>query len=261
MLKRELAGEPYTKTAENERLRSLLNNRTKGAVELKYQNVSAVMIENGWRPINGYKPMRNVQARLREEVERQLLADRELDGLMEKAVEIERNRDFVKPEELRLTVPPTKIAGVAEWQPKKAGIKRDYAYRDEINRKLGLAGELAVVDYEQRKLRTGGLAALADQVEHSSVIRGDGLGYDIRSFHEDGSEMFIEVKTTRLHSDTPFFVSSGEVSASEEWGECFYLYRLYQFESKSAGFYQLRGPLSKSCDLTPVAFSGAPRVE
>ena len=97
-------------------------------------------------------------------------------------------------------------------------------------------------------------------MEHSSVIRGDGLGYDIRSFDADGAEMFIEVKTTRLHNDTPFFVSSGEVAASKTWGEAFYLYRLYQFESKSAGFYQLRGPLSQSCNLTPVTFSAAPRA-
>ena len=108
------------------------------------------MVENGWRPINGYKPMRNVQARLRDEVEHQLLADGELDRLMEKAVENERHRDFAQPEELRLTAPPTKITGAAEWQPRRAGIKRDYAYRDEMNRKLGLAGEPAVVEYEQK---------------------------------------------------------------------------------------------------------------
>lgn len=259
MLKRELSGIPYTKTAENERLRSSLNSRTKGAVEFKYQNISAVLLENGWRPIKGYKPMRNVQANLRDEVERQVSADTELDVLMERAVETERNLAFSKPKKLLLTEPPTEVTGVAEWQPRRFGIKRDYAYRDEMNRKLGLMGELAVIEYERDKLRAAGLAALADRVEHSSVTRGDGLGYDIRSFGEDGSELFIEVKTTRLHSETPFFVSSGEVSASEGLGEQFYLYRLYQFESNDAGLYQLRGPLSKSCHLTPVTFSGAPR--
>ncbi|WP_197373241.1 DUF3883 domain-containing protein [Mycolicibacterium baixiangningiae] len=261
MLKLELAGKPYTKTAENERLRMHLHNRTKGAVELKYQNVSAVLLEHGWRPINGYKPMRNVQASLRTEVERQLRADRELDDLMERVADTRPSLVSATVGVLQLTPPPSKVAGIAEWHPSKTGIKRDYAYRDEMNRKLGLAGELAVVAYEQARLRAVGLVTLADQIEHSAVSRGDGLGYDVKSFEEDGSDRFIEVKTTRLYVETPFFLSSNEVSASEGIGDQFYLYRIYQFGSKSAGLYELRGSLSKSCHLTPVTYSGGPRTE
>ena len=58
MLKLELAGEPYNKSDENARLRGRLNGRSKAAVEFKHQNISAVLLENGWIYIDGYKPMK-----------------------------------------------------------------------------------------------------------------------------------------------------------------------------------------------------------
>src|SRR5689334_9305230 len=75
MLKLELAGKPFTKTVENARLRERLDGRSKGAVEFKYQNISAVLVENDWVYIDGYKPLGNVQQPLRDEVERQLRLD------------------------------------------------------------------------------------------------------------------------------------------------------------------------------------------
>jgi hypothetical protein len=48
MLAMELRGEPYNKAEHNRHLQKLLNNRTKAAVELKHQNISAVLIELGY---------------------------------------------------------------------------------------------------------------------------------------------------------------------------------------------------------------------
>ncbi|MCO4275124.1 hypothetical protein NG701_11910 [Pseudarthrobacter sp. HLT3-5] len=39
-----------------DRLLALLNNRTSTAVEYKHQNISAVMMRLGLRPIKGYQP-------------------------------------------------------------------------------------------------------------------------------------------------------------------------------------------------------------
>jgi hypothetical protein len=42
------------------RLRALLqklSNRTEAAVELKHQNISAILMEHGWQNIPGYKPL------------------------------------------------------------------------------------------------------------------------------------------------------------------------------------------------------------
>ena len=56
---------------------------------------------------------------------------------------------------------------------------------DIQNRKLGLAGELLVLEYERKNLIDAGRKDLAENVQHVSVEQGDGAGYDIRSFSID----------------------------------------------------------------------------
>ena len=261
MLKLELAGKPYNKKFENAQLREYLHGRAAGAVERKHQNISFVLLENGLVYIEGYKPLRNVQQSLRVEVERQLhLASFELENLIENLVEATTDPATSGVGRLKEVDAPAEGLGTfSEWIPRKAGIKRDYAERDAKNRELGLAGELAVVAYERYRLVSLGLERLAERVKHVSVSDGDGLGYDVQSFDDDGAERLIEVKTTRLVRETPFLVSRNEVDASEYYGEQFQVYRLFRFGSKSQGMYRLRGSLSESCELEPQTFAGAPR--
>jgi hypothetical protein len=61
MLRAELAGEPCSEADHNNELRPLLDNRSKQAVELQHQNISAVLVEMGLPYIDGYKPARNDQ--------------------------------------------------------------------------------------------------------------------------------------------------------------------------------------------------------
>jgi len=56
MLRSELTGQKYNKTAHRRALMEQLNNRSDGSVELKHQNISAVLIEMGIPYIDGYKP-------------------------------------------------------------------------------------------------------------------------------------------------------------------------------------------------------------
>jgi len=67
MLEHELPGEPYNKRDHNRRLQLLLNGRSHGAIEVKHQNISAVMIELGLPYVDGYKPRVNYQELLRTE--------------------------------------------------------------------------------------------------------------------------------------------------------------------------------------------------
>ena len=46
MLRMQEAGLPYVKTDYNARLRQLLDRRSKAAVEYKFQNISAVLINH-----------------------------------------------------------------------------------------------------------------------------------------------------------------------------------------------------------------------
>lgn len=257
MLKRELAGVPFNKSRENAELRNRLVGRSRGSVEFKHQNISAVLLENGWVYIDGYKPAKNVQNNLRNEVERQLGLDRELDIAMAKSLEMSVARSRPR-EELEVVAPPEGVLGAAEWTPRASGIKRDYVYRDSRNRQLGLDGELTVVEFERQRLRESGRPDLSERVEHVSFTVGDGLGYDVRSYEINGAERFIEVKTTLYARETPFFVSRNEVRASEYYDTQFQLYRLFQFTSE-VGMYQLEGSIHNSCDLRPENYVALPR--
>ncbi|OSZ65923.1 DUF3427 domain-containing protein [Hydrogenophaga sp. IBVHS2] len=132
----------------------------------------------------------------------------------------------------------------------------DYAAQDSKNRKLGLKGELLVLKYEQDRLRVGGRPDLADKVTHTSVVEGDGAGYDITSYDLDGQPRLIEVKTTRGGSRTSFFISPNELSCSARNPQHYYLYRLYSFneDSDSACSYVLTGDLSMQLRLLPTAY-------
>jgi hypothetical protein len=70
MLSAELRGEAYVKAEHRRRLEAMLNHRTKAAIERKHQNISAVLREMGSPFIQGYKPLRNYQALLKEVVHR-----------------------------------------------------------------------------------------------------------------------------------------------------------------------------------------------
>ena len=73
MLNCELHGEKYSKTEHRQKLAMHLNDRSEGAIEMKHQNISAVLDELDMPFISGYKPFRNYQ--------RSLLPDAVLDYL------------------------------------------------------------------------------------------------------------------------------------------------------------------------------------
>lgn len=114
--------------------------------------------------------------------------------------------------------------------------KINYAKRDSENRALGLAGEMAIMKYEVEKLESIGRKDLAAKVVHTSVVQGDGAGYDIQSFNEVGDTIYIEVKTTKGDIDTEFFISPNEVAFNMSNNNA-YIYRVYNFDSESESFY------------------------
>jgi hypothetical protein len=60
MLALEIAGQPYSKAEFNRRVQQE-TQRSKGSVEFKFQNVSAVLDQVGRRWITGYKPAKHAQ--------------------------------------------------------------------------------------------------------------------------------------------------------------------------------------------------------
>lgn len=261
MLKFELAGQTYNKTFHRNALLKQLEGRSDSAVELKHQNISAVLRDLGYFWISGYKPRSNYQAILAKEVEWWVRMNPELDRHAAAAAEAPAATpelfDFDSFEVPRPNMRNGRAPGVRENRGTYSGPAvpriRDYAAREAHNSSLGRAGEELVVRYEQHRLSTAGLDRLAARVEHVSKTQGDGLGFDVLSFDRKGGERFIEVKTTTFAKETPFFASSSEVGFARKNAERYSVYRLFDFR-REPKCYSLPGLIEDHCALDPVSF-------
>ena len=158
--------------------------------------------------------------------------------------------------------PKPKNAGVktSEFRARKAP---DYGLQDSKNKKLGLEGELLVLEREIYALRAIGRHDLADKVVHVSEVEGDGAGHDVRSFDDGGNPKFIEVKTTKGPALTPFFISPNELAFSNQHPDNYFLYRVYEFdaETRCGKVFVLNGNLSKKISLVPTQYKAVIAME
>ncbi|WP_336333203.1 DUF3883 domain-containing protein [Pseudomonas putida] len=256
MLRLEADGVAFNKSGHNDLLRKQLRGRSKASVELKHQNISAVLAGMGLPFIQGYKPRGNSQLLLRKSVQDYVLqhsADvgKIVDGLEEVKTPAQKSyaaalvQSPVMEERQRLvTTAPFR---------KRLPRKLDYAARDEANRKLGRLGEDWVIGYEQHRLSEMGSPELFQKLEWISDTQGDGAGYDILSFENDVVHRYIEVKATNGGIASSFVVSHNELEFSAEAGGQFYLYRVFQL-SCDPKLFILRGDLSSQLYLKPLDF-------
>lgn len=253
MLRHEAEGTPYVKTAFNHALRRKLSGRSKASVELKHQNISAVLHHLNLPFIQGYKPRGNSQLLLRQVVQQHVLdhtqdLERVVDALEEARPAGEAS--FVA----RLVDPPTpQIIDASPLVRKRLPRKIDHAARDEANRKLGRAGEQWAIDFEQHRLNHAGLGDLFSKLDWVSDRLGDGTGYDIHSWDAAEQPRYIEVKTTNGGHSSSFIVSRNEVDFSKEADDAFYLYRVFSFRSQPA-LYMLRGAVDRHVNLEPLDY-------
>lgn len=135
---------------------------------------------------------------------------------------------------------PTGRSGGVSKEQFRGRKETNFALRDERNKKLGLRGELLVLNYEADRLVAEGRPDLAEKIEHTSVVIGDGTGFDIKSYDSDGSPRFIEVKTTKGGINTDFFLSSNELHFANNNPKQYVLYRIFNFDGdQQPEFYTL----------------------
>ncbi|MNX58118.1 hypothetical protein D3C86_889480 [compost metagenome] len=282
MLAAELTGRPYVK-AHHARDLMARTGRSHRSVEFKHMNLSSVLADLGLPTIRGYKRKDNIQGAIFPAVERYLDAHpdawtlglplaRELrPGMSDQAAapfsspfhgEGDREavegatphlpfRPLVSEGILPITAPPP--LGPAR-KPRPQGLARivrkyDPAARDHRNRALGQWGEEHVLHHERAFLIAHDRPDLARKIEWTSQERGDGAGYDIRSFDPAGRERLIEVKATRGGPATDFFLTRTEREVSAERPDAWRLYRLHDLAATPA-LFQLKPPLEAAVTLT-----------
>lgn len=256
MLRAELAGEPFSKTNHRRALLPLLNGRSEGSIEFKHQNISAVLARLGQPFIIGYLPRYNYQKVLEDKVLDYLIGNRNI----EEDFRMFSEKEVVLPKKIlfdKLIVDAPVIGEIKE--PVKAytrsPIKVNYLEKEQNNRKLGEKGEELVLEYEKWELRRLGKDSLADSIRWIAKEEGDGAGFDILSKYANGKDKYIEVKTTKLSKEAPFYFSRNELLFSRDYSKDYHLFRLFNFEKNTKMFTKV-GSLDSICNSTPVTYRG-----
>lgn len=256
MLVDELASRSYSKAEHNRQLQQLLPSRSRGAIEFKHQNISAVMLGLGHPWIDGYKPASQFQTSLIDAVLRWL-------NINPQWIAVDQPRGIESApsgmrEEIDLWIgpPPTFSNEPSPVEPERMAAiarKHDVAARDARNRALGKSGEERIYLHEKTSLKNANRADLSEKVRWTAIEDGDGAGYDIHSYEPDGRDRFIEVKTTNGWQRTPFHLTRNELSVAEANRDTWHLIRLWDFAREPKAF-SIRPPLEGHVELTPTSF-------
>lgn len=106
-----------------------------------------------------------------------------------------------------------------------------------------------MLQFERNRLSSLNRDDLAKEVEWTSQAKGDGAGYDIRSFNlENEKELFIEVKTSSCGKYQPFYISENEVAFSKEYSAQYSLYRVFNFK-RAPKLFMLPGAVNRNVQL------------
>lgn len=256
MLTDELNGIIYSKTEHRKALRVLLPSRSDGSIEFKHQNISAILLNLGLPFIKGYLPRWNYQ---------QLLEDKIIQYLSGQKEPLEKSFDrFTETANIGVT---STDFGILDVDPPLKGLikeptveyvkrpfKVNYLQREQQNSQLGQKGEDFAMNFEIWRLEQVGLSHLTEKVKQIS-LDDDSAGFDILSLNKDGSDRYIEVKTTKLNKETPIFFSQNEYNFSVLNRKNFHLYRVFDFSDKPK-LFRLNGSLDEICNKEPVSFKG-----
>jgi hypothetical protein len=249
MLQLQLKDIPFNKSEHRRTLVSKIG-RSEGSIEFKHRNISAILELLGFEYLSGYLPAKNYQRLLSEVIEGKVASI----GL-EPEPAVSTQSGFGESPGIFAESPPDKLL-LPEKAPEyiqRLARKFDPARRDMQNRELGAAGERLIFEREIELLTAADRLDLANKVEWTSQEKGDGAGYDIKSFRLDGGDKFIEVKTTNGSKRTPFYISDNELEFSNDAAQHYQLSRLYDFR-KGARLYELSAPLDTFIFLKPTIY-------
>ncbi len=260
LLESELSGKAVNKARFIRELNTHIKDRTKGSIEYKFGNISAVLSEKGLDFLNGYAPYNKYQNLLVNMTESYLDENPNFRVLLEKKSPISKPIliDDLRPYQSYIVPVPK----VSELKEERESYPRhiDFAAKDFRNRLLGKKGEEFVYALEKNNLEKQGLDKLATKVKWVSLEEGDGAGFDILSFDAKGREKYIEVKTTTLNINTSFYMSDSEIKFSKKHMSDFYMHRLYDFFNERR-FYVADTEKLLKFDIKPLQFMLSPTPE
>jgi hypothetical protein len=248
-LEGQVKGENTNKAAVYRELSNKLNHRSAKAVEYKFQNISAILLEDGLPTLG--RPMSNYQSLLKSIVRDYVRKHSHIFDVVPESLPLPRPVEEVfVPPPLPKKNERAKAAGRTKVHP------FDFAQHDAENKKLGVQGEQWVIECEKKRLTDAGRADLAEKVLWVSRDMGDGYGYDIASFTCTGDPILVEVKTTNGTATRPFYISEAELRVADKEGERYRLYRVFDFAGKPQ-IFELIAPLRQRLSLIATSYRAA----
>lgn len=158
--------------------------------------------------------------------------------------------------ELMVSPPNTDIVQEDEVKYGIQNLNRpNYLKLEQQNSLLGARGEDLILKYEKWRLINSGKEALSDKVEWISKEQGDGVGFDILSKNVNGTDRYIEVKTTKLGDRVPIYFSKNEFEFSKRRSSDYYLYRVFNFY-RDPKFFVKNGSFDSFCHVEPTTYIG-----
>lgn len=256
MLSKEQHGIPFNKSEIRRRILPLLKNRSEGSIEFKNRNISAVLARIGQPYVRGYLPAYNYQKQLLEEVVFSYIRHKpEVEKAFKLFAESAPAPKGLVFENMLEEMP---VAEALVQEPDivyRSPVKVNYIELEQANQSIGRAGESIALDYERWRLIQAGKESLADKIEWVSQTQGDGLGFDIFSRNTNGTDRYIEVKSTKLTKEAPFYFSALEYDFSRRNRSNFFLYRVFNLKAAPKLFIA-NGAYEDFCNASPTQFKG-----
>jgi Domain of unknown function (DUF3883) len=180
---------------------------------------------------------------------------KELKEYLESRKDYPKMKD-VKAEFINLEITPDNVRNSQKGIKQKKKLI-DFDKESKSRKILGNHGEEIVFNLEKARLIRAMKKELAGKVEWVSK-KDDSLGYDIKSFEENGRKKFIEVKSTGKAPDSKanFLISSNQYSIAKST-ENYYFYIVFNAKSKNPKVWKIKKPLqyeNNGLILTPVSY-------
>lgn len=122
--------------------------------------------------------------------------------------------------------PTIKEAKEKVYSPKKSKNNKKNIIPTKPSKRVGRAGEEHVYNFEYKKLMDKVREDLAKQIVKQYENHSFFPGYDIKSFNEDGEEIYIEVKSTVSKGKDYFEISDNEVLAAKSLKDSYFIYQI-----------------------------------
>jgi len=134
--------------------------------------------------------------------------------------------------------------------------KADFEKENRRNKRIGERGEDVVMLAEKNYLKKRGKKDLSEKVKQVSK-EDDSAGYDILSYKEDGTEKYIEVKSTKSKMGiASFLISENQIQTSKS-KDNYYIYVVFEANTKNPKIWRIKKPFNlaeNKIEIIPVNY-------